>query len=168
MDDELDQLIDDSVVGEPPRKKRKTGKDTFMNPNNVQLEPESEELVLKRKELKAIMLRYPDLDLEKITRLHTDICRMHPNDVEILLENSKIEIGLKNPNQNAKSMLSLIGVALHKITGLTGIYKKMESDDSLITALEHYLPDPTSKLSIPMQIVSRISSHIADEMFGAQ
>lgn len=165
MDQHINEaLADVSEEEERPRKKQKYNNHKKIGETLPPITKDDFEIA--RKELKMIMLKNPNIDIEHVMRIHNEIMGLDQEELTTFLENAKIEIGLKNPNQNSHNIIALISLGLQRLTGNSSFYKRMMNDSTLIASLEHYFPDPSSYLSVPFQIVARVAGHLSDVTFN--
>ncbi len=166
--DKVDELLgfDEESVDPPPNKKKKANTDQEENEamkmieeiKNLESNKDVGELRARR-ELKALLKKNKHLDIDKLMESHHFVNSLSREEISELLENVKLEVGMISPTQNAKNILSIVGGLMKLISGVD-LGEKLTNDLDLITALEHYLPDPLDMMSIPLQFASRIGYHI--------
>lgn len=182
--DKVDELLEtehNTEEKQPPKKKRKTEKikdfgDLLReSPKGIVCLGDEDEVKedgymefkttkddrdrLARRELKLLLKKHKHLDLDKLMEGHHFVHSLDREQMHELLENVKLEVGMISPAQNAKNILMVVAGVLKMATG-KDYGEKLTSDTELLSALEHYLPDPLDMMSVPLQFFSRIGYHI--------
>jgi hypothetical protein len=180
--DKVDELLESEnqeKEREPPKKRRRLEKSLTISSKEEEDEQVEEEGAyvefkttkedrdrLARRELKLLLKKHKHLDLDKLMEGHHFVHSLDREQMHELLENVKLEVGMISPAQNAKNILMVVAGVLKLATGKDHS-EKLTNDTELLSALEHYLPDPLNVMSIPLQFFSRIGYHILNTtLFG--
>lgn len=125
-----------------------------------------EEQELKKTELKMILLKHPNLDVSKQMQLATEINNMDAEQLNSYYEAAKLQVDLESPTHSAENLTILVGQILHGYTKDPGLYQRITNDTRLITAIDSILPSFGSRITIPLEIVARITKHIMDSKYN--
>ncbi len=169
--DEVDQYSenDESEELPPPKKKRRIEKEKKSKRKEKEEEPIEKEVdeqdLLKRKELKIIMLKNPTVDTSKIEKIGDDINRMSKEEVSATLEAMKLQIGLQSPISASQNMVHLGASLIQRWYGSKGLSKRIREDTQLLAAVDQYVPNLADYIVGPLQIVTRLVGHVTDEQY---
>lgn len=183
MDEHINQAIAPKNVenntSQPPKKKRKI--ETQQPKQVVVIEEEDDEIDEKKKsssffsflstqtpanlrrDFKKILLKNPDINLQQQTAIDDYIDSLSDEDIEMLIENAKFQISLKNPNNNGISFLGFAGDVVERYWGTKGLAQKLIADKELVEMVEDLIPCDFAWLSAPFRILNRILYHIQRE-----
>ncbi len=167
-----DQVENDYVEGQPPRKKQKT-EGFFGYISNLfsmdQKEYDDQQIMMERNELKLILKKYPKLDVSEEVETAEYVRNMTDEQVHDMYQASKLKLGEEIilpkiiPENNGENAISLLGQILSIHLGLPDLQDEMIHDTRLITAANQLIPSLQPKLSLPMEIFGRISYHIMSQ-----
>jgi len=181
MQDYINEAINikDTSDDERPKKKQKKndeepnegnnyGLPKWLNGRDLPKSSEEEQHVMLRKQLKILLTNHPNTDLKYIEDLDHAIDQMSITEIQEKIDNIKLALGMKQPNETAESVLGALGTFVELWTGRKGVKERFMSDPELISALEVYVPDAFRTLSIPLKIGYRLTGHISDLCFNQE
>lgn len=163
MEDSIDEAINspspahDSEL-EPPKKKRKTSKPSYSSSSSE----EDEKATIARTELIYYMTHYPGLELTRTGKIQEEVGEMTDKEVIKRLRAMKAELQAGVVGLNATGFLSGLGMALDRMFGVIGLSDKFLADPKLVSLADYYVPSELSWLSVPCQMLHKITSHIFD------
>lgn len=117
-------------------------------------------------QLKNYKIKYPNIDTRKSEAIDRELALLPTEELEKRLENVKVEIGIANPNHNAKSALGLVGFFLEYYLGLIGITPNLVADEELVACIDSYLPESFHWLGVPFLFCFRLGSHVSNYING--
>jgi hypothetical protein len=117
-----------------------------------------------KSELKQYRIKYPDISTDRTTRIDYELEQLSTEELEIHLENMKIEVGLIAPNDKAKSLLGVVGFVCEQYFGMTGFTERLITDPQLIGCIDSYLPISLHWIGIPLLTLFCIGGHISDHV----
>lgn len=184
IDEALQQAedLEDSESSEepspPPKKKRKLDKDRAkskrskrkeVEESNIDVEFTPEDLAadsVRRKELRKIKMKHPDLDISHVLKTTEEIASMTPEEVINVLESSKVTIGLRKPLAEAENIVGLMALVAQRYFKTGGdLYSRFMSDTELIAAVDEFTPRLSEEITGPMGILVRAAGHISDSSY---
>lgn len=146
-------------------KKKEKREEEEITPVEIELEGNTPEIQRARLELKNLMLKYPDADINDMIKIEETINQLNSDELKTYLRNLKIKIGLNSPNESSRSIIGLIGIFIQNYTGHPEIYERLSNDEALLSAVEHVVPSTFGELNLPLQIVYRVAGHLCDVIF---
>lgn len=152
---------------EPPLKKKKT-KHSVVDETPILTKDEQNKINIARRELKALFLKYPDLDITRTVEVDEHVESLPMSEVKKMLENMKVAIGQQNPSSNSETILGPLALILQKVTGKKRIYRDIMDDTKLHAAFEQMLPCIEDYISVPLQIAHRLGNHLANSVYDEQ
>lgn len=175
MDKKLNQFIDDAIEESeeevPKTKRQKLEHDEEMKEESifsVPTIPLDRHRMAMIKELKILIRNNPQVSLKKSNLLHLKLNQMKTEELEMVLENIRIQLGNIKPNETASSILGCVGMAMENRLGPSykGLSKNLVDDAELTAALDVYMPSFLDKMSLPLKIAYKIADHISKFSFG--
>lgn len=175
----MSKVIDQAVerVEKPKEKKRKRDDSDGKSSKKRKVVEEEEEMVedvdenekamdeLRRKELKRLVMKYPDVSLDKTREVDERIKAMTSEQVKEDLNNLKIEIGAQQPGETALSIVGFVGLMIQKYTGDKTVYERFTNDHELVSAVDQICPSIDDYLTVPLKIAHRVGAHLSSVAF---
>lgn len=168
---------DGDSTSPPPRKKRKLSKERSKSKKKSKRSEKEVEVDVgeeltpeqiaqdsaRRKELRKLKLKHPNLDISQVLKVTEEINAMTPEDVINTLESSKVTIGQKRPLAEAENVVGLAALCIQYYFKTGGdLYHRFISDDELIASVDEYVPRISDEITGPMGILRRAAGHILD------
>lgn len=172
----MDAVIDEAVKkskkrarsGDEPektKKKRKRNEEKEEEEAILEIEPPDPKLITARSELKLLLLKYPDTNIDRITKIEKELAVKSFEEVQQHIENVRIEIGLKSPTHDSENIVGLVGLFLQKYMGDYTIHQRLLNDELLLAAVEQCRPTLNHYFNTPLQVIHRVAGHISDVKF---
>jgi hypothetical protein len=169
---------------EPPPKKRKQSLDVdeestceseiaedfvqqWVN-DPVPRSSDDQQLFMLKKQLKILWTNHPNINLKFIEDIDARLNAMTIDEIREKIDNFKMALGLRQPNETAQSILGALGTILEVSSGYRNLTQSFLNDSELVSALEVYVPDAMRHISIPIKIAYRLFGHISDAAFNQQ
>jgi len=176
--EDLEDSESDTEPSPPPKKKRKLDKDRSKSKktkkrqedeSNIDVEFTQEDIAadsVRRKELRKIKMKHPNLDISHVLKTTEEIASMSPEEVIHVLESSKITIGLRKPLAEAENIVGLMALMAQRWFKTGGdLYSRFMSDTELIAAVDEFTPRLSEEITGPMGILVRAAGHISDSAY---
>ena len=165
MDDSIDEAINEPSAApdseyERPKKRQKITHDA------QEEEVDEEKLHLLRDELIYLKVHHPDLELTRTGQVRKEVEKLSYTQVQQELRSMKTELQVSLPGMNATGFLSGLGLALDRIVGVRGLGDKFLADPKMLSLADYYVPTEYSWMSIPLQLLHRVATHIYDAKSG--
>jgi len=117
-------------------------------------------------QLKTFIVNHPTIDTSKTDKIDRELSLLSTEELERRLQNTKIVLGISEPNKSAKGFLSVVGFVLEYYMGLRGISERFTSDDELIGCISAYLPESFHWLGVPFLTAAKFGGHLSDHIHG--
>jgi len=154
IDNALNSLREEDDINPRPQKRLKMNALPVIN----------DKLLVKRKQLKRLLLRHKGIDLSEPIQIQEQIEELTESQIDALIENINLQTSKTSPTNNAESFIGLLGILLQKYTGSQDIYHRLIGDEKLIALVDHYVPNIAEQFSIPMQIGHLVAEHYLNDV----
>lgn len=152
------------------KKKKKKSKKSSSSEDGYDVQMNAEEQTAdsqRRKELKILMLKHPNLNISKVLEIATKVAQMSSEDVATYLESSKIEMGLQRPLANAENIVGLMAmIAQRYVCNSPDLFCRFIEDTQLVAAVDEFAPSLGETITGPLSILVRACGHMSDAHFG--